>query len=145
VLYPLVYWTFDKLVIHLIIMDKNNNRPRYLNLIKIAMPVTAIVSIAHRASGLLLVLSIPFLIYAFQASVSSAAEFNSVLNTLQQPWFKAILIILTWSFTHHFFAGIRFLLIDIDWGVTRSAARASAWFVHVIAITVTLIVAGMLL
>ena len=126
-------------------MDKNNNRPRYLNLLKIAMPVTAVVSIAHRASGFLLVIAIPFLIYVFQLSVSSAAEFNQLLATLQQPWIKAVLIVLTWSITHHFFAGIRFLLIDIDWGVSRSAARTSAWLIHLIAIAVTLAVAGTLL
>lgn len=126
-------------------MDKNNNRPRYLNLLKIAMPVTAVVSIAHRASGFLLIIAIPFLIYVFQLSVSSAEEFSQVLVVLQYPLVKVILILLTWSFMHHFCAGIRFLLIDIDVGVTKSVARMSAWSVHVIALTVTLFVAGVLL
>ena len=126
-------------------MDKNNSRPRYLNLFKIAMPVTAVVSIAHRLSGFLLVITIPFLIYAFQASVSSTNEFSQLLATLQQPWVKAILIVLTWSFAHHFFAGIRFLLIDVDLGVSKKSARHSAWLIHFLAIVVTAVVVGALL
>jgi len=126
-------------------MDKNNKRPRYLNILKIALPVTGMVSIAHRVSGLLLIIALPFLIYAFQLSVSSAESYHQLQIALQQPLSSVILVVLTWSFSHHFFAGIRFLLIDIDIGVTRSKARISAWMVHAFAITTTLIVAGTVL
>ena len=126
-------------------MDKNNNRPRYLNLLKIKMPVTAVLSIGHRASGLLLVLTIPFLIYVFQLSVSSEQGFSSVIALMQQTWIKIIIIILTWSLVHHFISGIRFLLIDIDLGVERQSARFTAWLTHIVTLTITVIVAGMLL
>ena len=126
-------------------MDKNNKRPRYLNLFKIKMPVTAVLSIAHRASGLFMVIAIPFVIYVFQQSVSSAQSFNDVLSLLQKPWVSIILIILAWSFVHHFIAGIRFLLIDIDVGVERRAARWSAWLTHIIAVSATVFIAGVLL
>jgi len=126
-------------------MDKNNKRPRYLNLLKITLPVTGMVSIAHRVSGLLLVIILPFLIYAFQLSVSSAEGYAQLLNLLQQPWSKATMIVLAWGFGHHFFAGIRFLLIDVDVGVSRDAARLSAWLVHGLAVIVTLAVAGSIL
>ena len=124
-------------------MDKNNKRPRYLNVLKIKLPVTGMVSIAHRVSGLLLIIALPFLIYAFQLSVSSAESYHQLQVTMQQPASSLILIVLTWSFSHHFFAGIRFLLIDI--GVNRSAARFSAWLVHAFAIGATLIVVGIVL
>jgi len=126
-------------------MDKNNKRPRYLNVLKITLPVSGVVSIAHRISGLLLVIALPFLIYAFQLSVSSPESYHHIQAALQQPWSKAILVVLIWSFSHHFFAGIRFLLIDIDIGVTRSAARLGAWMVNVFAIATTLIIVGSLL
>ena len=126
-------------------MDKNNKRPRYLNLFKIKMPVTAVLSIAHRASGFFMLVAIPFAIYVFQRSVSSEQEFNSVIALLQQPWISVILITLTWSCVHHFVAGIRFLLIDIDVGVERKAARWTAWMTHLLAVSVTVIVAGVLL
>ena len=126
-------------------MDKNNKRPRYLNLFKIKMPVTAVLSIAHRASGLLMVIAIPFAIYVFQRSVSSAQEFEAVMGLLQQPWIVIILIIISWSFFHHLIAGIRFLLIDIDVGVEKSTARWTAWLTHIVAITATICIAGVLL
>jgi succinate dehydrogenase / fumarate reductase cytochrome b subunit len=34
-----------------------------------------------------------------------------------------------WSLVHHLFAGIRFLLLDIDIGIGRQAATRSAWLV----------------
>ena len=109
------------------------------------MPVTAVLSIAHRISGLLMVIAIPFVIYAFQLSVSSEQGFSLVMGTLQQVWVSVILIVLTWSLSHHFIAGIRFLLIDIDVGVEKQSARITAWVTHVIALTITFVVAGALL
>lgn len=126
-------------------MNKNNKRPRYLNLLKIKMPVTAVLSIAHRFSGFLMVIVIPFAIYVLQRSVSSEQEFNAVIDLLQQPWLRAVLIILTWSFAHHFFAGIRFLLIDIDVGVEKRSARWTAWLTHLLAVSTAIGVAGALL
>ena len=126
-------------------MDKKNNRPRYLNLLKISMPVTAVVSIAHRVSGFLLVIGIPFFIYAFQMSVSSVEQYARLAALMQYPLLKVIIILFIWSFTHHFIAGIRFLFIDVDIGVSKSAARISAWLVHLIAVGITIMIAGMLL
>ncbi|WP_455201655.1 succinate dehydrogenase, cytochrome b556 subunit [Kaarinaea lacus] len=126
-------------------MDKKKNRPRYLNLIKISMPVAAVVSIGHRISGFLLVIAIPFLIYAFQLSVSSAEEYAQVVAAIEHPLMLVIIALLVWSFSHHFFAGIRFLLIDIDIGVTKEAASAGAWVVHALAILTALSIVGALL
>jgi succinate dehydrogenase / fumarate reductase cytochrome b subunit len=126
-------------------MDKNKKRPRYLNLFKIKMPVTAVLSIAHRASGFLMVIAIPFAIYVFQRSVSSEKEFNSVIALLQHPLISLILIVVAWSFVHHFIAGIRFLLIDMDIGVDIKSARRTAWLTHIIAVTAAVCIAGVLL
>lgn len=126
-------------------MDKNNKRPRYLNLFKIKMPVMAVLSIGHRISGFFMVIAIPFAIYALQRSVSSEQSFNAMLNWLQHPMIIVIVILLTWSFAHHFLAGIRFLLIDIDIGVEKRSARWSAWLIHLLAIGTTVCVAGILL
>ena len=48
-----------------------------------------------------------------------------------------------WSIAHHFFAGIRFLLIDAEIGVEKSHARMGAWLVMLAeAITLFVIVCG---
>jgi len=126
-------------------MDKNKKPPKHLNLLKIKMPVAAVVSIGHRISGFLLVIAIPFVIYAFQQSISSAQGYNSIIATLDNPLIQLILVLLAWSFLHHFFAGIRFLLIDIDIGVSRLMARASAWLVISLAMLTTILIAGAVL
>ncbi|HEY5604750.1 MAG TPA: succinate dehydrogenase, cytochrome b556 subunit [Gammaproteobacteria bacterium] len=125
-------------------MDKNKNRPKYLNLLKISMPITAVVSIGHRIAGLLMVIAIPFVIYAFQLSISSAAEYASVKAALNHPLAQGILVLLVWSFLHHLFSGMRILLIDIDVGVSRSAARISAWLVYGLALLLTILLLGVM-
>lgn len=106
-----------------------DNRPVYLNLIKIRLPIAGIVSLAHRASGVLLFLFIPFVVYLLDLSVESAQLFEQARQILDQPFMKMVQIVMFWSLSHHFFAGIRFLLIDAEIGVEKAQARIGAWLV----------------
>ncbi|NOZ54254.1 MAG: succinate dehydrogenase, cytochrome b556 subunit [Gammaproteobacteria bacterium] len=126
-------------------MDNNKIRPKHLNLFKIHMPVTAMVSIAHRAAGILLVILIPVVIYLLQRSLQSAQAYDAVMQLLTQPLAKILLVIAVWGGSHHFFAGMRFLLIDIDIGILKSSARRSAWLVHLLALVSALWLAAVLL
>jgi len=109
--------------------NNTNKRPIYLNLFKIRLPLTGMVSLAHRATGVLLFLCIPFAVYFLDLSVSSQDGYQHVRQTLNQPFMLVVQIILLWSFAHHFFAGIRFLLIDADIGVEKAQSRIGAWLV----------------
>ena len=128
--------------------QKNNKamqagrRPVFLNLLQIRMPVTAITSILHRASGLLLFLLIPFLILGLQMSLRSADDFNTLLMALDNPMLKVVMFVVIWAGIHHLLAGVRFLLLDIDVGVSRSRARTTAWLVNILAFLLTVIVCG---
>ncbi|MCW8851396.1 MAG: succinate dehydrogenase, cytochrome b556 subunit [Gammaproteobacteria bacterium] len=120
-----------------------DNRPVYLNLIKIRLPLTGIVSFAHRISGVLLFLFIPFSVYLLDLSVQSAESFAAVKQLLDQPLMLAVQLLILWSIAHHFFAGIRFLLIDAEIGVEKSQARIGSWLVFLAeAIAILLIVVG---
>ena len=123
-------------------MNNKDNRPKYLNLLKIRLPITGIASINHRISGLILFLFIPFSIYFLQLSLTNSEGFSKVLDYLSSPIIKFGLVLLTWSFVHHLFAGFRFLLIDQNIGVSLSAARKTAWFVVFAAVIVMLIISG---
>ena len=123
-------------------MKTEDNRPKYLNLLKIRLPITGIASINHRLSGLILFLFIPVSLYLFQLSLSSKNGFAEMLTWLSSPVIKLALVVLTWSFIHHLFAGFRFLLIDQNIGISLPAARKSAWFVVFTAVIVTLIISG---
>lgn len=114
-------------------MLTRNNRPVHLNLFVIRMPVPAVMSIAHRASGVLLVLLIPWLVYGLQQSLAGAEGFAEV-----RAWFSgwlglSLLFLLLWALLHHLFAGFRYLLLDIHIGVDKAPERASAWAVMLMA------------
>ncbi len=121
----------------------SENRPVYLNLFKIRLPVPGIVSFAHRITGVLLFLSLPFAVYLLELSIESKESFANVQQILQQPMMLMVQVLLLWSIAHHFFAGIRFLLIDAEIGVEKSQARTGAWLVMLAeAITLMLIIYG---
>ena len=120
-----------------------DNRPVYLNLIKIRLPLAGMVSFAHRISGVLLFLFLPFSVYLLDMSVQSAESFSAVKQLLDQPLMLAVQMLVLWSIAHHFFAGIRFLLIDAEIGVEKSQARIGSWLVFLAeTIAILLIVVG---
>jgi len=124
----------------------NDQRPVYLNLFKIRLPVTAVVSLAHRASGMLMFLAIPFMVYLLDLSVRSAESFEQAISLLQQPYIMAVGLLIVWAVAHHLFAGIRFLLIDADIGVDKKPATITAHAVMLLAgIVVVSVLFGMML
>lgn len=106
-----------------------DKRPVYLNLLKIRLPTTGIVSFAHRVSGFLLFLAIPFAVYVLDLSVDSPAGFERSLAILQHPVVQLIGLILLWALLHHLLAGIRYLLLDFDFGIEKTASTRTAWTV----------------
>ena len=118
-------------------------RPKYLSLpailFEIRLPLPGWVSILHRVSGALLFF--PFtawLLYLLDVSLSSEAGFSRARDYLQLPLVKAGVLLFVWAFAHHFFAGIRYLLLDIDKGIELRPARISSAVVIVLALAVTL-------
>jgi succinate dehydrogenase cytochrome b subunit len=123
-----------------------DNRPVYLNLLKIKLPLMGMVSFAHRITGVLLFVALPFAVYLLDLSVESQQSFEKAQQLLAQPLIMFVLILLIWSIAHHFFAGIRFLLIDAEIGVEKSQSRLGAWLVLLAeAITTLVIIAGVML
>jgi len=118
----------------------NDSRPVYLNLLKIRLPLTGMISFAHRISGVILFLALPFAVYLLDLSVKSEFSFQKVQQILQQPFMVFVQILLLWSLAHHFFAGIRFLLIDAEIGVEKSSARSGAWIVLLAEVLTLLII-----
>ena len=106
-----------------------DHRPVYLNLLKIRLPLTGIVSFAHRITGVILFLSLPFAVYLLDLSIESEQSFAKVQQIFDQPVMLLVQILLLWSIAHHFFAGLRFLLIDAEIGVEKSQAKLGAWLV----------------
>ena len=125
--------------------ELKQTRPFFLNLLRIEFPVGAITSIGHRISGVVLALCAPVLIYLFDASLRSAEDYEWVGALLDTVPAKGLALVMFWTFAHHFFAGIRHLLMDVDVGSSLPVARLSAWLVNVASVSIALLVGGMLL
>lgn len=117
----------------------HKQRPKYLDVSKIRLPVPGIVSILHRVSGAALFLSLPILIYLLQGSLSSAENFDNYRTLIANPLAKLVLLGVLWAFLHHLCAGIRFLLLDMHKGLELATARATAKLVLLVSLALTAI------
>jgi len=113
-------------------------RPKNLNLTKVRLPIPALVSILHRASGVFLFLVIPLLLWALQASLRSEQGFQQLQVVIAHPLSKLLLLLFTWAFLHHFFAGMRHLALDARWGVELKQARLTSKLVLIFSVLLTL-------
>lgn len=117
-------------------------RPKYLSLpailFEIRLPLPGWVSILHRISGALLLF--PFaawLLYMLDLSLRSPEGFQGAQQYLGLPLVKLGLLVFVWAFCHHFCAGIRYLLLDLNKGIELRAARASSLAVLVVSLLLT--------
>lgn len=114
-------------------------RPKYLNLFQIKLPIAGFASILHRVSGFGLFLMLPLLIWLLDLSLRSPDSYQTLQAVIGHPLVKLLLIGLLWAFLHHFFMGIRILLIDIHVGVAKAQAGASAKAVLAVSLLLTVI------
>jgi succinate dehydrogenase cytochrome b subunit len=107
-------------------MKQSTERPVFLNLLQIRLPLGGVLSIIHRVSGVLLVLAIPALIYFLQllnGGEESFAQAGAFLHTVSG---KIILSLITWLLIQHSMSGIRHLLMDLDFSYNKHIARKTA-------------------
>jgi succinate dehydrogenase / fumarate reductase cytochrome b subunit len=103
------------------------------------LPWPGKVSILHRISGAALFLFLPFILFLFDKSLASELSFAYFSNLMGHPLAKLICLGLIWGFLHHFFAGIRYLMMDLEMGVDKAAANRSAITVMIISLALTAI------
>lgn len=116
-------------------------RPKYYDLNLAHLPAPGLASIVHRVSGAVLFLPvIPVLLYLMQATLGSEAGWLQWKQFLSAPAVKVFLLGFIWLYAHHFFAGIRYLLLDLHLGVAKEAAQASAKLVFALGAVATLLI-----
>ena len=110
-------------------------------------PLAALVSGMHRASGVILFLLLPFIVWMLDTSLSSEisfGEFKAAFNShlgFAPGWLVTLMtLVLIWAYLHHFVAGIRHLIMDINHAaVNKDFGRQSAATVYVLSLTLTLV------
>ena len=117
----------------------SKTRPKHLQLTAIRLPLPGIVSILHQISGAGLFLCLPLLLWLFATSLGSPESFDTFRSVVGHPLAKLLLLGLMWAYLHHFCAGIRFLMLDLNKGTDLPAARKSSVAVLVVSLTLTVI------
>jgi succinate dehydrogenase / fumarate reductase cytochrome b subunit len=108
-------------------------------------PLAALVSGMHRASGLIMFLLMPFIVWMFDTSLSSevsfarfSAAFTSGIGFVPGIIVKLAALVLMWAYLHHFFAGMRHIRMDIFHTVSKEAGKSTAQIVLVMSLSLTL-------
>lgn len=116
-------------------------RPKYYDLNLAHLPPPGIVSILHRISGFALFFPIlPLLLLAMSDALSSQLGYNTWRDFFARPIVKLITLGVVWLYAHHFWAGIRYLLLDVHVGIQKAPARTSAYLVLVMGIVTTALI-----
>jgi len=118
---------------------------RLLDALGYRLPLAGVVSILHRASGGLMFILMPFIIWMFDTSLTSEisyAQFTAVfaggVGFLPGWFFKLVALALIWAYLHHFIAGVRHLWMDATHAVTLEFGRKSAVFTLAVSVVLTL-------
>jgi succinate dehydrogenase / fumarate reductase, cytochrome b subunit len=118
---------------------------RLLDALGYRLPLAGLVSILHRASGGLMFVLMPFIIWMFDTSLTSEisyAQFTAVfaggVGFLPGWFFKLVALALIWAYLHHFIAGVRHLWMDATHTVTLEFGRKSAVFTLAVSAVLTL-------
>lgn len=136
--------------------DTTTPRPVYRNIhvtqiVRYRLPPAGIVSILHRVSGALMFLLLPFVIWMFDASVSSEASYDAFASAFTAGlgpfagWFlKLVALALVWAYLHHAIAGVRHLWMDMTHSVSKAQGHSSALFTLVASVLLTLVLGAKL-
>jgi succinate dehydrogenase / fumarate reductase cytochrome b subunit len=117
---------------------------RLVDALQYRLPAAGVVSILHRASGMLMFFLLPFVVWLFDVSLTSeisygrfTAVFTAGVGFVPGWFFKLVALALIWSYLHHFIAGVRHLWMDATHAVDLRFGRQSAIFTLVSSLALT--------
>jgi succinate dehydrogenase / fumarate reductase cytochrome b subunit len=115
----------------------NSDRPLSPHISIYRWPITMVLSIVHRATGV--AMSIGLIVLAawlinIAGGAADYAQFTDLMSTLVG---RVLLIGWSFAFFFHLANGVRHLVWDAGYGFEKRQAVASAWFVLLAAIVTT--------
>jgi len=124
---------------------------RLLDALQYPLPIGGIVSILHRASGVMMAVLLPLIIWMFDTSVTSeisfdrfASAFTAGIGFVPGILVKLVVLGLIWAYLHHAMAGVRHLWMDATHQVTKEFGRSSAIATAVASIGLTVVLGAKL-
>jgi len=104
------------------------------------MPMTAVMSFAHRVSGAALyvgVLLLAWFLIAASAGASTFAVFSGFIGSFIG---QVVLFVVTWALFHHLVGGIRHIIWDAGYGLDKPLRDQMAWATLIGGFALTVIV-----
>ncbi len=125
-------------------MKETRSRPVNLDLTTIQFPLTAIASILHRISGVVVFVGLGWLLWLLNISLASEEGFFGVTEEILTGFFSPFLLwgILVALF-YHITLGIRHLLMDFGWFEEMASGTRSVQIGFLI-VVILAIIAGAL-
>lgn len=111
-----------------------DKRPVNLDIGTIKLPITAYVSILHRASGVALIGAVGILLGLLAYSLKSAEDFASVQACLASVPMKLLMWAVMAAVIYHLVAGIKHLVMDMGIGETLEGGKRGAMLVVVFSV-----------
>jgi succinate dehydrogenase / fumarate reductase, cytochrome b subunit len=115
------------------------------------LPPAGWVSILHRASGGLMFILLPLIVWLFDTSVSSelsfdrfSSAFGAGIGFVPGWFFKLVVLALIWAYLHHLTAGVRHLYMDVKHAVSKEFGKSSAIVTLALSIGLTLVLGAKL-
>ena len=122
----------------------NDKRPVNLDIGSIELPITAIVSILHRASGVFMVAGIAVLLWLLDTSLASEESFNSLKEVMASFFCKLLVWVVLAGLIYHTVAGIKHLIMDLGIGETMRGGETGAKAVIAVSTVLILFVGALL-
>ena len=117
---------------------------RLIDALQYRLPLAGVVSILHRVSGMLMFFLLPFIVWMFDASVTSEVSYDGFTSVFVAgigplPGFivKLVALALIWAYLHHAVAGVRHLWMDATHSVSKQQGHSSALATFAISIVLT--------
>jgi succinate dehydrogenase / fumarate reductase cytochrome b subunit len=109
------------------------------------LPLTALLSITHRITGVLLAFGCVILVCILAAAADSASTYRAIVPHLQSWYGQIFLVGLVFSLYLHFCNGVRHLIWDVGYGFELDTVDLTAKLAIALAIVLTVatwVVAG---
>ena len=124
---------------------------RLIDAVQYRLPLAGVVSILHRASGGLMFILLPFIVWLLDVSLTTEISYERFTSAFEAgigfvPGFfiKLVVLALIWAYLHHFIAGVRHLYMDATHSVTKAFGRQSAVFTLAASVLLTVLLGAKL-
>ncbi len=119
-------------------MNTSSRHPTSPHLQIYRLPLTALLSITHRATGVFLAIGALLMVWVL-AALAGGPDSYALAQAFLQSWFgQLVLFALTFALYFHFCNGIRHLFWDVGMGFELGTTDKTARLAIVIAVILTL-------